>query len=858
MKNNGEKDSAPQRKHSASGSAPAGALAPYAEEAASKVAALTLDEKISLCSGKDFRLSQSIERAGIPSFMLTNGPHGLRKRRSDSGHQMDIDDIKPATCFPTGSALACSWDVDLLHAVGVALGEKCRAEDVSVLLGPGMNIKRHPLCGRNFEYFSEDPLLSGELAAAMTCGVQSMGVGVCLKHYAANNQEFNRMVIDTIVDPRALHEIYLRGFEIAVKKSRPWVVMSAYNQINGQFCSENAHLLTEMLRERWGFEGFALTDSGAANDRVAGLLAGEDLEMPSSRGANDRRIASAVRAGKLPEATIERSAERVVALALHARQMRERPVTADDERHHQLAREAAAASAVLLKNDGGLLPLKADQKVAVIGAFAKSPRYQGSGSSQVTPTRLDDAWRCIEEAVPPGQLSFAPGYRVDAGAGDAEENQAMREQAVEHAAAADVAVVFAGLPPSYESEGFDRDHMRMPPEQLALIDAVCAANERTVVVLQNGSAVEMPWVGKAAAILECFLAGQAGGGAVADLLFGRANPSGKLAETFALHASDHPSDSWFAENMPGNGKQVQYREGLSVGYRHFNTAGAEVLFPFGHGLSYSAFTYSDLALSSAAIAAGEPLSLTFNLRNDSDVAGSEVVQLYVSPRRAPVWRPAHELKAFRKVALAPGESQSVSIELDRSAFERYCDEAGEWTVATGEFELQLGASSRDIRLAATVRLQGDARPGPAEGSPPGYRTASRQAYQPPERDGASWRLSDERFADMLGRPVPPAKRARPFDENSTFGDIASTWLGRKIRQRAEKTMAETVSADESASGDPAFLPWNQMHVRKILDGSPLRGMVLFGNGKVGFKTLEVMIAWMNGRYLKALSRMLRK
>ena len=828
------------------------ALQRHAQNAKAKVAELTLDEKASLCSGGDFWLSQSIERAGIHSFMLTDGPHGLRKHPGD-GNQLDISKSVPATCFPTAAALACSWDVDLLHAVGVALGEKCRAEDVGVLLGPGMNIKRHPLCGRNFEYFSEDPLLSGELAAAIVNGIQSAGVGASLKHFAANNQEFNRMVIDTVVDPIALHEIYLRGFEIAVKKSQPWTVMSAYNQLNGQFCSENAHLLTEMLRERWGFEGLVVTDWGAANDRVAGLLAGEDLEMPSSRGANDRRIASAVRAGTLPEATLERSAERVVALALHASEMREQATEIDEERHHQLAREAAAASAVLLKNDGGLLPLKADQRIAVIGAFAKSPRYQGSGSSQVAPTRLDDAWRCIEEAVPPGQLSFAPGYRVDADAGDA---GALREQAVEHAAAADVAVVFAGLPPSYESEGFDRDHMRMPVEQLALIDAVCAANERTVVVLQNGSAVEMPWVGKAAAILECFLAGQAGGGAVADLLFGRANPSGKLAETFALHAGDHPSDAWFAENMPGDGKQVQYREGLSVGYRHFNTAGAEVLFPFGHGLSYSAFTYSDLALSSEAIAAGEPLSLTFKLRNDSDVAGSEVVQLYVSPRRPPVWRPAHELKAFRKLALAPGEARSVSIELDRSAFERYCDEAGEWTAAPGEFELQLGASSRDIRLAATVRLQGEDRPGPAEGSPPGYRTASRQAYQPPERDGESWRLSDERFADMLGRPVPPAKRARPFDENSAFGDIASTWLGRKIRQATEREMKKTFSGNEG--GDGQALPWDDERLRKIVDGTPLRTLVLFGNGALGFKSLEVMIAWMNGRYLKALARMLRK
>ena len=789
------------------------------------VAKMSLAEKADFCSGADVWRLPANERLGLPAIMLTDGPHGLRKQAADKDHP-GLSGNMPATCFPTASALASTWDVDLLRDVGVALGVESAAAEVAVLLGPAMNIKRHPLCGRNFEYLSEDPLLSGELAAAMIDGIQSQGVGACIKHFAANDQEHRRMVIDVVVDERTLREIHLRGFEIAVKRAAPWTVMCAYNRINGVYCSENDWLLNQVLRRDWGFEGAVVTDWGAANDRVRGIEAGNDLEMPTSGGINDRRIVAAVRRGKLAEADLDRSVGRVVDLVLKSLE-RPRPAAAPDfDAHHALARKAAAEGMVLLKNDDDLLPLSAASSVALIGSFAKSPRYQGTGSSRVTPTRLESAFDALAALRDDAGLClfYAPGYDPEQSGLDDE----LITEAVETAEAADVAVVFAGLPTVYESEGFDRAHMRLPEQHNRLIEAVSAANAHTVVVLANGAPVEMPWVEAPKAILEAYLGGQAGGAAVADILFGRRNPCGKLAETFPLRQSDVAADQWF----PGKNRQVQYREGLHVGYRHFDTFQRPVLFPFGHGLSYSRFQYDDLDVAPDPDAAfGYRVSLT--VANVGEVDGAEIVQVYVhAASGSGPYRPEQELRAYRKVPLAAGERRSLRIELGRDAFAFYDVERGDWAVPSGDYEVRVGASSRDIRLRQRLVV---------DGPDAGHATAPTDAA-PVFRSG---RLSvdDGVFARMLGRPPPSPEGARPFHLNSTLSEIASTPLGRRVA-RAVKTRFVA----HMGGGDPA----TRKMIEHMVDDMPLRSLVLFFGGRIGFGVAEAFAAVLNGHYLKAL------
>ena len=797
--------------------------------AAALVARMSVDEKAAFCSGRTFWRLEANARLGVPSIMLTDGPHGLRKQAA-AGDHVGLNASVPATCFPTASALASSWDTDLLREIGVALGEQCVAEDVAVLLGPGMNIKRHPLCGRNFEYFSEDPLLTGEMAAALVDGLQSQGVGASPKHFAANNQEAARLVVDAIVDERTLREIYLRGFEIAVRKARPWTVMCAYNRLNGVYCSEHEWLLNRVLRDEWGFDGLVVTDWGAANDRVLGLRAGLDLEMPTSGGLNDRRLARAVRAGTLAAEDLDRAATRNVALALAGAGLRERASGLDHDAHHALARRAAAESVVLLKNADDLLPLAADASVAVIGAFAKTPRYQGAGSSQVTPTRIDcalDAIRAVASGSPP---TYAAGYDPVRSARD----DALIAEAVAAAAAASVAVVCAGLPGIYESEGFDREHMRLPEQHDRLIEAVCAANPNTVVVLSNGAPVEMPWVAAPAAIVEGYLGGQAGGAAVADVLFGIVNPGGKLAETFPLRQSDVPADRWF----PGSGRQVQYREGLYVGYRYFDSAGAPVLFPFGHGLSYTTFEYANLACSATGFEQGKRLEVSFELTNTGDRDGSEVVQLYVHHLGSSVYRPEQELRAFTKVRLAAGETRSVTLTLDDAAFAFYDAGRGHWVTEAGEVEVRVGASSRDIRL--TRRLAVRSRQAPATADPGGG----------PRLNADGLEVSEATFAAMLGRPVPAAEPPRPFHVNSTVTEIAETWLGRQIRRRVARQfqrMLGVTDLDET----------NARMIEEMSHNLPLRSLVLFSRGRLGFRAVDALLAALNGRFVRMLRILLR-
>ncbi|MEL4319519.1 glycoside hydrolase family 3 C-terminal domain-containing protein [Leifsonia sp. YIM 134122] len=659
------------------------------------LAALTLEEKASLTSGADFWTTKSAP--GVPSIMLTDGPHGVRKQRANGDH-LGITDSVPATCFPPAVALGSSWDVSLLERVGIALGEESVAENVGVLLGPGINIKRSPLGGRNFEYLSEDPIASGVLGSALVRGLQSQGVGASLKHFAANNQEADRMRVSADIDERPLREIYLRGFQRVVEDEQPWTVMCSYNRLNGVYTSEDPWLLNTVLRDEWGFTGLVVSDWGAVNDRIAGVEAGLDLEMPSSSGRTDAQLVEAVRSGALAESVVDTAARRAIDLAFKAVAGARDDVTYDVDAHHALAREAAGASIVLLKNDGDLLPLATDAAVAVIGELARTPRYQGAGSSLINPTKLDNALDEIRElaASGAGTVTFAAGYTADGG-----EDAALVADAVAAAAAASVAVVFVGVPAEQESEGFDREHIELPAEQLALLDAVIEANPNTVVVLSNGGVVRLSgFADRVPAIVEGWLLGQAGGGAVADVLYGAVNPSGRLQETIPVRLQDTAAYLDF----PGEHGHVRYGEGLFVGYRWFDAREIEVSFPYGHGLSYTTFDYSDVSVTTDA--AGLVVRLT--LTNTGGRDGAEVVQVYTSLPGSAVVRAPRELKGFTKVALAAGESRAVEVAVRREDLAYFDTRVDQWVVEGGSYTVEVGASSRDIRGTSSVEVSGDA------------------------------------------------------------------------------------------------------------------------------------------------------
>lgn len=656
---------------------------------------MTLEEKAEICSGGDFWSTRAFERLGIPSVMMTDGPSGLRKQ-GGAGDHLGLNESVPAVCFPSSAAVASSFDTGLARELGEELGEECQAEDVALLLGPGLNIKRSPLCGRNFEYFSEDPVLAGEMGAALVQGMQSRGVGSCIKHFACNNQETGRMVSDSAVDERTLHEIYLAPFEAVVKKARPWAVMCAYNKVNGTYCAENRQLLTDILRDEWGFDGMVVTDWGAVKNRALGIRAGLDLEMPGGTDRGTKQIVAAIEEGSLSMDELDLAVENVLSFVDKAT-AGHRAVELDLERGYRLAVKAAERSAVLLKNEGGALPIAEGARVAFIGEFASSPRYQGSGSSHVNSARRSASLDCAPEGV-----VYAQGYR----AADDEGDPALVAEAVRAAREADVAVVFAGLPDRYESEGYDRTTLAMPANQVELIDAVAAAQPRTVVVLMNGAPVTMPWAGDVTAILEMYLAGDGAGEAAVSLLYGRANPSGKLAETFPLKLEGNPSYL----NFPGENDRTEYREGVFVGYRYYDAKGMEVLFPFGYGLSYTTFAYSDLELGTDAFAEGEELSVALTVTNTGERAGEEVVQLYVAPPIGQRRRPVRELKRFTKVALEPGESARVEFSLDARALSYYEPILHEFCAESGAYGIEVGASSRDIRLQGTVSFASSSAP----------------------------------------------------------------------------------------------------------------------------------------------------
>jgi beta-glucosidase len=670
--------------------------AAFRERARELVAAMSLEEKASLCSGRDFWTTKPIERLGLPSICLTDGPHGVRKAAGT-----DFTNSAPATCFPTASALACSWDVALLEEVGQALGREARAQDVQVLLGPGMNMKRSPLCGRNFEYFSEDPTLAGNLAAAHVAGVQSQGVGASLKHFAANNQEHERTTNNSNVDERTLHEIYLRAFEIAVRRAAPWTVMSAYNKVGGVFASESSELLDAVLRRRWGFSGVVVSDWGAVNDRVAGIRAGLNLEMPASLGENDRRIVEAIRRGELPEARLDELVIELCSLILCSAARRDPSATCDLDQHHALARRAAAESLVLLTNQN-FFPLdpKRPLRVALIGQFAKTPRYQGAGSSQIRPTRLANVYAALmAQTEGTWQTSFAPGYLPDGTTTDA-----LIQEATRQARAADLALVFAGLPDSYESEGFDRRSLSLPSGHERLIETVAGAQPNTGVILMNGSAVTMPWAAGVRAILEAWLGGQAGGEALADAIIGRINPSGKLSETFPLRIEDTPAFLDF----PGREGEARYGERVFIGYRYYEQRRIAPLFPFGHGLSYTTFAYSNLEVAPASAdeaRRGVSFVATVDVKNTGSRSGQEIAQLYVGEDQSRLLRPPKELRHFAKVELAPGQSRQLRFELGQRDFAYYDVRVHDWVVDSGRFTVFVGGSSAGPLQTASVRLQ---------------------------------------------------------------------------------------------------------------------------------------------------------
>ncbi|MEE0411387.1 MAG: glycoside hydrolase family 3 C-terminal domain-containing protein [Gemmiger sp.] len=701
---------------------------------------LNLEQKCALLSGDTVFTTRGYKNAGVPSITLSDGPNGVRKQAGAADH-LGLNPSVPATCFPTAATVACSWDPALGEEIGRAMGEEAAAQEVAVLLGPGLNTKRSPLCGRNFEYFSEDPYLSGKMAAAYVRGIQSEGISACPKHFAVNSQELRRMASDSVVDERTLRELYLTGFEIVVKEAHPKALMSSYNLINGIYANENAHLLQDILREEWGFDGAVVTDWGGSNDHALGVKNGSTLEMPAPGGDAVRELLAAVRSGKITEADVDARLDELLTLVLDTHAAVERHSRSfDADAHHALARRAAGESVVLLKNDDALLPLAEGTRVAVIGDFAETPRYQGAGSSAVNSIKVDTFLDCLSDS---GLYSvgFAPGFDRQ-GKPDA----AKQAEAVALAAKADAVLLCLGLDEIKESEGLDRADMKLADNQIELLQAVREANPNTVVIVNAGASLETPWLAHCKALVYGALGGQAGAGAMVDVLTGKINPGGKLAETWANAYADTPARDHFA----GPGRTVQYREGLYVGYRYYQTAGVPVAFPFGHGLSYTQFAYSDLH--------ADAHSATLTVTNTGDRAGAEIVQLYAAKPNAEIFRPAQELKAFAKVQLAAGESKTVTLTLDDKAFRYWNTRTDSWEVEGGTYELRVGASSADIRLTAAVEVIGTDALNPYAGKAlPHYQSGKVQT------------VPDAEWETLLGRPIPDDRVK--IDRNMTLGEL---------------------------------------------------------------------------------------
>lgn len=776
---------------------------------------LTLEEKCALLSGAETFKTRGMPEHGIPQIWLSDGPHGLRKQAGESDH-LGLNPSVPATCFPTASAVANSWDAALGEEIGAALGEEAAAQEVSVVLGPGLNMKRNPLCGRSFEYFSEDPYLAGKLAAGYIRGIQSKGVAACPKHFAVNSQETRRMASDSIVDERTLREIYLTGFEIAVKEGHPRSIMSSYNLVNGTYANENKHLLMEILRGEWGFDGAVITDWGGSNDHALGVKNGSTLEMPAPGGDSVRELLAAVESGKISESDIDARLSELLPLVFDTKAALDAaPREFDAAAHHALARRAAEESLVLLKNEGSLLPLAAGSKVAVIGDFAKNPRYQGAGSSMVNSTQVDvllDKLIDSELNVIGYQQGFDRHGKPDA---------ALQKFACELATQADTVILCMGLDEIAESEGLDRSNLRLAQNQVDLLQAVAAVNPKIVVVLYSGSVVETPWLDNCQALLYAALGGQAGAGAVADALTGKVNPCGKLAETWPLAYADVPSAADFATRR----KTVEYREGLYIGYRYFTTAEKAVRFPFGYGMSYTTFAYSDMAADEQGV------SLT--VTNTGSVAGTEIVQLYVAKKNSDLFRPAKELKGFARVMLAPGEKQRITITLDDKAFRFWNVKANRWEIEGGEYELLVGASVEDIRLCEKISVHGTATVHP-------YEDRDLDCYY----KGDVLHVSDADFEKLLGHPIPNGKTK--IDRNLTLGELnhARSPLGWLV------WLVLTILLDVSYKrGKPDLNILFQYNM-------PLRALAKMTNGAISMGMVDGIVMELQGFWILGLVRVI--
>ena len=776
---------------------------------------LSLEQKCALLSGKNTWQTQDYPKQGVPAIWLSDGPNGLRKQAGAADH-LGLNPSVPATCFPTAATMANSWDPALGEEVGQALGEETAANRVNVLLGPGLNVKRSPLCGRSFEYFSEDPYLSGKMAAAYVRGIQGNGVAACPKHFAVNSQELRRMASNSVLDERTLRELYLTAFEIVVKEAHPKSIMSAYNKVNDIYANENHHLLVEILRNEWGFEGAVVTDWGGSNDHVEGVKNGSTLEMPSPGLGGARKLLKAVAEGSLTEQEIDLRVDELLDLVLSTTAAMEKaPRKFDEKAHHELAQRAAAESIVLLKNEGGILPLKHGKKAALIGDFALTPRYQGAGSSMVNPTRVDSLKDAME-AAELDMVGYCAGYERSG-----KPNKAYLDEAVSQARMADVVLLCIGLDESSESEGLDRTHIGIPAVQKQLLDAVTAANPNVVAVVSAGSVIETDWVEQCKAVVHGYLGGQAGAGAMLEVLTGWQNPCGKLAETIPLRYEDTPAARYF----PGRKQNAEYREGLYVGYRYYETANKAVRYPFGYGLSYTTFAYSDLKVNAEKI--------TFTLTNTGSVAGAEIAQLYVAKPDATVFRPAKELKGFAKVFLKAGESKTVTIPLDDKAFRYWNVATDRWEVEGGSYQLLVGASVQDIRLTAEIALPGTGAPDPYVGKAlPDYRTGNIQ------------NIPDAEFEALLGRPIPEETTA--IDRTMTLGELHHSrsplcWL-------ISGVLTLLVRSGEK---------WGKPNLNILFQyNMPLRGLAQMTGGIIGEETVDGLVMEAKGFWVIGILRAL--
>ncbi|WDV44378.1 glycoside hydrolase family 3 C-terminal domain-containing protein [Clostridiaceae bacterium M8S5] len=769
---------------------------------------MTLEDKARLCSGRNYWTLESV--LGLPNILMSDGPHGLRKQEGNAD-LAGINSSVASTCYPTAAGLASTWNNELIYQVGEHLGEECRTNEISVLLGPGVNIKRHPLCGRNFEYFSEDPYLSGTLAANFINGVQSKGIGTSIKHFVAYNRESMRFVLDTFIDERALREIYLKGFEIAVKESQPWTVMCSYNLVNGTYQSENKRLLNDILKEEWKHEGLVVTDWGACNDRVKGLIAGQELEMPGGTDENQRNIIEAVKSGTISEDILDERVAKIIELILKSQEtLNQNFIPYDKESHHNFARRVATETMVLLKNEDHILPLNKNQKVALIGEFAVKPRFQGGGSSLVAPTKITNAKDAFEKNLG-DKLLYSQGYRSDEDISD----QALLDDSINTAKQADVVVLMVGLTHGSESEGFDRTHLNIPNNQLELIKGVTKVNKNVVIALSNGSPIVMPWKQDVKAILEQYLAGQASGEALADVLFGKANPSGKLAETFPNHLDEFPSNQNFSEKP----RQIEYREGLYVGYRYYDTANKEPLYPFGHGLSYTSFSYDHLSIN----VMNNEIKVSFTVTNTGDKEGKEISQLYIGKKDSIVYRPDKELKGYAKTTLQPQESKTVEISVPIEMLAVYNKEA--FKIENGEYEVLVGASSRDIRLTKFISVKGTS-----------LLVENDDIYK---NITSNFSPTQKEFEQILGFKIPEYPTRRPFTMNSVISELQDNAIGKQLHD---------ILLEKASNPDNDKI--TSHIVEAMINEMPIRSLSTLSGGMISHSKGQELIDMMNKEDIK--------